>query len=141
MHVEEADCCEYTLATVSTVLIVDDRFGMPGKPFSVAKSHVIVLLGTGRVEELEDSEDAYDGGGGRSLLTLLLVLAMLTLSLSFSSFSCRPPTIHQMPDGLLRTLTSSVLRVSISPASTRASAKHALAARTMTYIPCCASQP
>lgn len=46
---------------------------------------------------------------------LLLVLAMLAVSLSFSSRSRRPPTIHHMPEGLLSTLISSVFRASISP--------------------------
>lgn len=48
VRVEDVDCCEYTLATVSTVLAVDDRFGIPGKFLRDWKSHDMAFFGVGR---------------------------------------------------------------------------------------------
>lgn len=97
---------------VSTELIVEDRFGM-GKPLNDEKSQDIAFLGVGRVEVA--SEDEEGGTDGSSLFTLLPKLLILAVSLSFSSRLL--PTIHQMPDGLLLTLISSVFCMSISPTS------------------------
>ena len=105
--------------TVSTLLMVEDRRGM-GKPLKWVKSQDMDFLGVGRVdpasEAVDGATDVVGDVDGASLLMTLPRLLILAVSLSLSESSRLPlPGIHQIPDGFVRTLISSVFCVSMSP--------------------------
>lgn len=89
----EEDDDEETEETVSTELIVADRFGMgmDGRFFIVAVMSSVCL----------------DFGGGRGGTASTGADSLASLS--------PLPTIHHSPEGLLSTLIASVFRESISP--------------------------
>lgn len=101
--------------------IVVERFGL-GNPLKDGMSQDMDFLGVGRVEPASDDAHAEGGTEETSLWTLLVTLVVAKLVvLAFKSLLDSegsrplPPTIHQRPEGLLRTLISSVLYSSISP--------------------------